>query len=264
MNFLEDRPHPSPFLLAGGQAGVLLIHGFTASPTQLRLVGDDLHQRGLTVSAPLLPGHGTTVTDLSNQRWQDWVQHVDKAFIDLKARCNTVFIAGISLGSLLALYLAAQHTDLKGMILYSPLVKMPGGIAIHIVPVLKYLIHEIRKPPDFSTDPHALDRLWDYSSVSLFAVHELARLRAKVQPSLARINVPTLIIYSTLDRLIAANSAQYTYDHIGAADKTLIPLNNSGHDVTLDSEWKEVAEQTYQFIHKHLPVGETTNNDPVN
>lgn len=256
MNSFEDRPDPSPFVLLGGQVGILLIHGFTASPTQLRLVGDALHRRGLTVSAPLLPGHGTTVSDLSKQRWQDWVQQVDSAFIDLKARCSTVFVAGISLGSLLGLYLAAEQADLNGMILYSPLVKMPGGIAIHLVPVLKYFIREIRKAPDFSTDPDALKRLWDYRSISLFALHEMIRLRARVQPLLPRINTPTLIIYSTLDKLIARHSAQFTYDHIGAADKTLITLNYSGHDVTLDSEWRDVAEQTWQFIRKHLPVKE--------
>ena len=256
MNTFKETLDPSPFELMGGQVGVLLIHGFTASPTQLRLVGDDLHQRGLTVNAPLLPGHGTTVSDLSKQRWQKWVEHVDLALANLKARCSTVFVAGISLGSLLTLYLAAQHADLKGVILYSPLVKMPGGFTLQLVPVLKYLLREIRKPPDFSTDPNALDRLWDYPSVSLFAVHEMARLRAHVQPLLPRITLPTLIIYSTLDKLIAANSAQFTYDHIGAADKTLIPLYNSGHDVTLDSEWREVAEQTYQFIRKHLPAEE--------
>ncbi|HVF24480.1 MAG TPA: alpha/beta fold hydrolase [Anaerolineales bacterium] len=250
----SNKLDPSPFLLVGGQVGVLLIHGFTASPTQLRLIGNDLHQRGLTVSAPLLPGHGTTVADLRKQRWQSWVGHVELALADLKSRCNTVFVAGISLGSLLTLYLAAEHADLKGIILYSPLVKMPGGIAIHLVPVLKYLIRELRKAPDFSTDPHALDRLWDYRSVPLFAVDEIIRLRARVQPLLPRITRPTLIIYSTLDRLIARNSAQFTYDHIGTANKTLITLHNSGHDVTLDSEWKEVTEQTWQFIRKRTNI----------
>src|SRR5687767_7503545 len=102
---------PSPFEWVGGQVGVLLIHGFTASPTQLRLVGTDLHQRGLTVSAPLLPGHGTTLADLSKQHWQDWVRHVELALTDLKSRCSAVFVAGISLGSLLTLYLAAEHPD---------------------------------------------------------------------------------------------------------------------------------------------------------
>ena len=246
---------PSAFILEGGQVGVLLIHGFSASPTQMRLIGDDLYQRGLTVVAPLLPGHGTTLADLSKQRWQNWTQHVSLALTDLNLRCTTVFVAGISLGSLLTLYLAAyaENPDLKGLVLYSPLVKMPGGIALHLVPLLKYLIREIRKPPDFFTNPNAQARLWDYPAFSLFALHEMIRLRARVQSLLPRITLPTLIIHSTLDRLIARNSAQFTYDHIGASDKTLIPLHNSGHDVTLDSQWEDVAKQTYEFICKRLP-----------
>ena len=243
---------PSPFELAGGDVGILLIHGFTASPTQVRLVGEALHQQGLTVVAPLLPGHGTTIADLSQQHWQHWTQHVDAALMDLKSRCKTVFVAGISLGSLLALHLAAEHPDLKGVILYSPLVKMPGGVAIRLVPMLKYLLPIIRKSPDFVTDPHALDRLWHYPSVSLFGVHEMARLRARVQRLLPGILSPVLIVYSTLDRLIAPTSAQFTYDHMGTPEKTLMALHNCGHDVTLDSEWKEVAMKTHEFIQKHL------------
>ena len=252
---------PSPFVLEAGQVGILLIHGFTASPTQMRLIATVLHQHGLTVAAPLLSGHGTSLADLSKQRWQNWTKHVDLALSDLKSRCKTVSVAGISLGSLLALYLASEHPDLKGVILYSPLVKMPGGLGIHLVPLLKYIVREVPKAPDFVTDPHALDQLWDYRSVSLFAVHEMVRLRARVQSLLPRITTPTLIIYSTLDRLIARNSAKFTYDQIGASDKTLMALHNSGHDVTLDSEWEKVADYTYQFIRKHSPVDEITNRN---
>lgn len=245
---------PSPFVLPGGYVGILLIHGFTASPTQMCLIGDDLHQRGLTVVAPLLPGHGTTVADLSKHLWQDWASHVNLALTELKARCETVFVAGISLGSLLTLYLAAAHPDLKGIVLYSPLVKMRGGAAIRLVALFKYLVREIRKPPNFFTDPDAQDRLWDYSAVSLSAVHEVTRLRKRVQHLLPNTTCPALIIYSKLDRLIARDSAQFAYDHLGSSDKSLITLHNSGHDVTLDSQWKEVAHQTFQFICKQVTI----------
>src|SRR5262245_39274066 len=232
----SSKLDPSPFVLEGGITGILLIHGFTASPTQMRLLGDDLHQRGLTVSAPLLPGHRTTLADLSQQRWQNCTLHVSVALTELKSRCKAVFVAGISLGSLLTLHLAAEHHNLKGVIIYSPLVKMPGGLSIHLVPLIKYLVREIPKAPDFVTDPDALSSLHAYPSVSLFAIHEMARLRAHVQPLLARVTSPTLIVYSTLDRLIAPHSALFTYQHLGAKDKTLIALHNSGHDLTLDSE----------------------------
>jgi len=245
-------PDPTPFVLTGGNTGILLIHGFTASPTQLRPRGDYLHQRGLTVVAPLLPGHGTTLSDLGRQRWQNWNQHVNLAFNKLQARCANIFVAGISLGSLLTLQLATEHSEISGIVLYSPLLKMPGGPLLQLVPLIKYLKPEIRKRPDFVTNPHALDQLWDYDSVSLRAVHEMMRLRKHVQRSLPRITTPALIIYSTLDRLIGHHSAQFTHEHLGTKDKTLIALHNSGHDITLDSEWETVASQTYRFIQPRI------------
>lgn len=54
----EIKSKPTVFFLKGGPVGVLLIHGFTGSTTEASLVGNYLHERGLTVSAPLLPDHG--------------------------------------------------------------------------------------------------------------------------------------------------------------------------------------------------------------
>ena len=63
---------PGAFVLGGGPVGCLLIHGFASSPPEMRPLGDFLHQRGITVSAPLLPGHGTVPEDLNRTLWQDW------------------------------------------------------------------------------------------------------------------------------------------------------------------------------------------------
>jgi carboxylesterase len=54
----------------------------------MRLLGDYLHQRGLTVSAPLLPGHGTSVQDMNRCKWRDWVGHAGEKLADLRARCD--------------------------------------------------------------------------------------------------------------------------------------------------------------------------------
>jgi esterase/lipase len=66
-----------------------------------------------------------------------------------------------------------------------------------------------------------------------------------------------------IGRSTAPNSAQYTYDPIGTLEKTLIAFHNSGHDVTFDSQWEEVPDQTYQFICKHLPADETPIRDHI-
>ncbi len=88
--------------------------------------------------------------------------------------------------------------------------------------------------------------------MSSSALNETARLSAIVRSMLPRVTCPLLIIYSTLDRMIPRDSAQFTYDHVGSRDKTLVKLNNSGHVITLDSEWQTVADQTYQFIQRRI------------
>jgi len=58
--------------------------------------------------------------------------------------------------------------------------------------------------------------------------------------------------HNTGDHTIAANSAQYIYDHAGSKDKHLVTLHNSSHCLTVDTEWQEVAERTCTFIQSHV------------
>jgi len=251
---MTRHPHldPSAFFLDGGPVGVLLIHGFTGSPPEMRLVGDYLHQRDFTVSGPLLPGHGTNADDMNRREWTEWTECVERALTDLQARCETVFVGGLSMGSVLTLYLAARHPDLPGIILYAP-ATWPADRLIYLTPILKYLIRKKPKSDDSDlTDPEADLRLWSYEENPAFAAHEFLKLLRWVRRALAQITCPTLIIHSTLDQAISPDSAQRTYEGIGSADKELITLRNSGHCVTVDSEWEFVAQKTHEFIQAHL------------
>lgn len=53
-----------PFSLQGGNIGILLIHGFTACPIDLKPLGEILNSFGYTVYAPLLAGHGRTPEEM--------------------------------------------------------------------------------------------------------------------------------------------------------------------------------------------------------
>ena len=242
---------PSPFFLEGGPVGVLLIHGFTGSPPEMRPLGDYLHQRGYTVSGPLLPGHGTTVEDMNRRKWTEWTGHVEQSLADLQARCETVFVGGLSMGSLLTLYLAAHHPELPGAITYSPAVVVATRL-IYLTPVLKHLLPTRPQSGESDlTDPEADLRLWSYEEDPVFAAHELLKLIRQVRRLLPQVTCPLLVIHSTLDTAIHPTSAQFTYDRVGSTDKELVTLHNSGHCITVDSEWESVAAKTYEFIQAH-------------
>ena len=242
---------PSAFLLDGGPIGVLLIHGFTGSPPEMRPVGDYLNARGLTVSAPLLPGHGTDVDDMNSRRWPEWAASVEQALCDLQSRCSTVFVGGLSMGALLTLHLGAHYLELSGVILYSPAVVVAERL-IYLTPILKYLVPKRPKSGESDlTDPQADLRLWSYDETPSCAAHELLKLILRVRRFLPQVTCPLLIIHSALDTVIAPNSARYTYERAGSSDKELVTLRNSGHCITVDSEWEFVAEKTHKFIQAH-------------
>jgi len=47
------------FFFEGNEIGVALFHGFTATTAEVRPLAEYLRSFGYTLSAPLLPGHGT-------------------------------------------------------------------------------------------------------------------------------------------------------------------------------------------------------------
>ncbi|MBM4458306.1 MAG: alpha/beta fold hydrolase [Chloroflexi bacterium] len=244
---------PAAFFLDGGDVGALLIHGFTGSPPEMRLIGDYFHGRGVTVSAPLLPGHGASVADMNRCRYTDWIAAVEQALADLRTRCCAVFAAGLSMGSLLALHLAADHPELTGVIAYSPATWVADR-RILLTPLGKRLIATLPAAGESDlVDPQAAQRLWCYDHYPVAAAHELLKLMQRVRRRLPRVVCPLLIVYSTRDRSIHPASAIRTFTWAGAQDKQLLALANSGHAITVDAEWETVAARTLAFMMAHTP-----------
>jgi carboxylesterase len=242
---------PSAFLLDGGPIGALLIHGFTGSPPEMRPIGDYLNARGLTVSAPLLPGHGTDVDDMNSRRWSEWAASVEQALSDLQSRCSTVFVGGLSMGALLTLHLGAHHPETAGLMTYSPAVLVASKL-VYLTPVLKYFIRKRSVAGESDLTDHEADsRIWCYEEQPLRAAHELLKLQRVVRRLLPAVKQPLRIIQSTGDAIIDPRCGQILYDEAGSTDKELVRLHNSGHNIMVDAEWEFVAEKTHEFIQAH-------------
>lgn len=242
---------PAPFCLPGGPTGILLVHGFTGSPTEMRRVGDYLHAAGLTVAGPQLPGHGSTIEHLNQVKWLDWAEHVERAHQELQAKCERTFVAGLSLGSLLVMNFAAAHPELPGAILYSPATWIQDQL-LPLAPVVRHFIKvRMKSGKSDLVDPEADEQLWCYDGHPVPAAAELYALQRRVRRLLPTLKPPLLIVYSTGDGAIHRSSAQRTYDLAGSSDKRILTLEQSGHVITVDRQWRFVAEQTLNWIKTH-------------
>jgi carboxylesterase len=220
----------------------------------MQLLGEYLHAQGLTVVAPLLPGHGTTPKELNTKRRTDWIEHLERTLADLQLICDQVFVAGLSGGGVMTLYLAATHVELSGAITYSAAMKLFNPL-VHLVPVGKYLIRQFPLRVEHLTNPEAINHLWTYDTYPTFAIHQLLLLTSEVNRLLPHVHCPMLIVQSRLDRDVRPKSAELIYRNVGSTDKELLWLHNSGHPVTVDSEWETVANRTYNFINLHTRNG---------
>lgn len=87
---------------------MLLIHGYTGSPAELKLLGEYLNKKGYSVFGVRLPGHGTTPEELNKTNWPLWYDAVRKAHEELSQCCSEISVVGLSMGGLLAMKLAAE------------------------------------------------------------------------------------------------------------------------------------------------------------
>lgn len=234
------------FILQGENGkGILLIHGYTGTPAEMRLLGNHMHDKGYTVLGVRLPGHGTKPEELNETEWQHWYAAAEEGFLRLQKMCSEVMVAGLSMGGLLAIKVAAELPVTKAAILAAPIYVQDKRVPF--LPMLKFFISYLkkRKRNYFAAEKYNLS--YDVMPVkplsSLFALVELCK-----EKLLKKITIPCIVLQSTIEHTVNPSSAQYIYDNISSTDKKLVWYKNSGHILTLDVEREDVFKEISKFF----------------
>lgn len=237
------------FFWKAGETGALLVHGFTATTAEVRLLGKYLHERGYTVSGPLLPGHQTTPHDMNRKRWQEWTSAVGDAYKQLAACCKRVFVCGESMGALLALYLASEHPEIVGIVVYSPALFVANhSSTMRLARLLHRFVPYIKKPV---REPSDADARWKgYAVNPVPALVQMHKLQQEVCKRLAAIHQPILVVQGRLDQTIDLRSGEIIMHGVSSEEKEIHWLAESTHCVILDKEWEKAAELTLKFIER--------------
>jgi carboxylesterase len=204
----------------------------------------------MTVRCPLLSGHGTSWQDLKTVRWRDWVADAEAAYAEIRRCCDHVFVAGLSLGSLLALWLGAEHPVASGLIAMAPAVKL----RTRLVPLSLGLRYLITLAPQGSAgdadlgDPEGLERTWSYDEMPMWSVGEAYLLQRRVRRMLSKVDQPILVFGGELDDRVPPEAATLLLDSVSSRDRTHILLENSGHNILIDGERELVWERSYTWM----------------
>ena len=240
-------PGAEPFAVDAGRTGVLLLHGFTGCPQSLRPWAEHVAAAGYTVRLPLLPGHGTAVTDMALTRWSDWYALAAATFDELRSVCDEVFVAGLSMGATLALRIAEMRpAEVAGLVLVNAsvtsqdrrLVLLP--VLQHLIPTLPGIASDIKRP---GVTELAYDR------VPLRALASLRTGWSEVRRDLDRIRCPVLHYRSRVDHVVEPRSGELM--RAGVADLHEVVLDDSYHVATLDNDAETIFTGSVEFLRRH-------------
>lgn len=236
-----------PFLHEGSaEIGVLLCHGFTGTPQSMRPWGQHLAAEGFTVHCPRLPGHGTHWRDLNRTRHDDWYGAIEHAFDELRGRCASTFVVGMSMGGTLALRLAQRRPrDLAGLAVVNPSVLTENkasvllGALSHVVPSLPGIGSDIAKPGQIELA---------YNRLPLRAAASLRELWRIVRADLGKVRAPLAMYRSATDHIVEPTNARVVLDGLGCMDITDTVLPNSYHVATLDYDAMTIFNGSVEFV----------------
>ena len=257
------------FWLDGGRDGVLLVHGLTGTPTEMRFVGKRLASAGYTVYGMQLVGHCGSEADLLATDWRDWYHSVEAAYRRLSRHCDRVFVGGLSMGALLALHLAANlpRQALSGLALYSTTLWYDGWNTNpfrFLLPLVLRLPFGNRysfweEPPYGIKDERlrnvVVGRMLGGDSaggglpvVRGQSISELHRLIRRVKRELSVIATPSLILHASEDDMTSARSNADVLERSLAGPVRKVLLDDCYHMITVDRQRREVADHTIDFF----------------
>jgi len=260
------------FVLGTGEVGVLLIHGLTGTPTELRRVAQGLAKDGTcTVYVPTLAGHCGDNSDLQATGWLDWYEGVRKTFAGIRQRHQQVFVGGLSMGAVMSMYLASEHPDqVAGLLMYSTTLRYDGwsiNKLAFMTPLLMKIpfgVHlcSFEEKPPYGIKNQRLRAIverqmkaGESSNAGLLTmegitVRELHRMNAVVKKRMPSITTKALVLHSIEDDITSRWNADYVERHLGGP-VTKVLLDNCYHMITVDLQYRRVIELSDAFIKKN-------------
>ncbi len=247
---MSDTPQRAAIELSGSKIGILLLHGFLGSPASIAPWAHGLHDAGFTISAPCLAGHHESWHGLNQSSWEDWYDSAEKSFLELKKKCDVVFVAGFSMGGALALRLSQiRGSEIAGTILLNASIYDDRHI-FKVLPVISRFIPSLPGGPTDVAKPNPPKHV--FNRIPLRALNSLRQLWRVTEENLYLVDLPLMVAYSVEDHTVHPTNSETIIDNVYSADIREVIFENSFHNVALDYDAELLVEESVIFIHDVL------------
>jgi carboxylesterase len=265
---------------------ILILHGFAASPIEQQPLAEYLKD-DYDIYAPILPGHTTNITDFSKQKYTTWLSFSEKIYDELLKEYSKVILLGFSMGGTICLHLSTKKRPHKLITMSAPINFLDPSFGKLILAdwkrtniSLTTIISEIneiskkqsqtkqstaekirsiinniysKRRKDFIKLNNELLKYEDtYKEISTNAIHQIFQLVSLVKKQISKVNADILIIHSKKDYLIPVSNSKEIMLSVSSNNVERFLLEESGHQVMLDTEYEIVFKKVKEFISREI------------
>lgn len=246
----DFRAEGAPILIEGNDVGVLLSHGYTGTTSSMRYLAQRLNEtEGWTIHCPRLAGHGETSAAMAQTTAQDWIRSLDEGLLALSS-CRTVFMAGLSMGGCLTLYMAAKHPQRIAAIVPINACLSFGNPTLAELALADDAPQYLSGVGNDVKDPGVVEAA--YRDIPVQTLKEIYALMNVTRDLLERVHCPTLVMVSPDDHVVPPDNAAEILARIASIDRRQLLLRDSFHVATIDHDKELIAEQTRRFFVEQL------------
>lgn len=245
---------------------LVLLHGLRSTPREFGLIALSLRNRGVRLITPHIEGYS-----LDDRRartsWSQWAAAASAAIAAAVPPGQPIVLGGLCAGGLLAASLTLDGAHrVAGLVLMSPTFDYDGwgqtrwrhlrelGYALGLdrwirvaerdpwgvknPKIRAWVAREMKERAGSAAGP---------STLPLWAIHEVDRLKDRVRAQLPRLATRTLVLHARDDEVCTLASVQRAMQRIAATDKKLVVLDDSYHMITIDNDRHRVAAELFDF-----------------
>jgi carboxylesterase len=224
------------------------VHGFTGCPQSMRGLAQAFATAGFTVELPLLPGHGTTIDDMQATTWADWSACVEVVYNELASRCDKIVVAGLSMGGTLAVWLAAHHPEISGIVAINAAIDPPAESFREMMRQLLADGHATMPAVGNDIADPAGNEL-AYDATPLRPLLSLCEAGDGLYAKLADIHCPVIVMNSPQDHVVPPVSSDILASRVSGPVER-VTLERSYHVATLDHDKGEIEARAIDFALK--------------
>ena len=244
---------PKPLYAKHSKRAVLLLHAYSGSPNDVRMLARYLEKSEYTVYAPLFTGHGTLAPqDILAQKTETWWEDTKQAIHFLKAEgFSQVAVFGLSMGGIFAVRALAEQSEIiVGGCFCSPISPVENHVPENFERYERYVLKLAGESEQEIEETVAALRPNVYQQLA-----EIQNQAAITEGKLSDIQAPVFLAQAGQDEMIDPAGVYETAKKLADKRVTLQWYPNSKHVITVGESRKLLEKDVLEFL-ENLPWNE--------